>query len=151
MAETITVRFGKKDFYHISAVVRRPEVRSGSKRLQSVLFITLARTAIFLQLEKIAPADMADYSNVAPPSSNAGGGMNDAFKDALQRARQVSTLKASESISYLQAFRLKWTRNVTSSLADVLTWGLDALQQRGFSCVHFFVYFIYFLLFNFKA
>lgn len=34
-------------------------------------------------------ADMADYSSVAPPSSNAGGGMNDAFKDALQRARQV--------------------------------------------------------------
>ncbi|XP_062259786.1 far upstream element-binding protein 1 isoform X8 [Platichthys flesus] len=32
---------------------------------------------------------MADYSNVAPPSSNSGGGMNDAFKDALQRARQV--------------------------------------------------------------
>lgn len=36
--------------------------------------------------------DMADYSNVAPPSSNAGGGMNDAFKDALQRARQVGML-----------------------------------------------------------
>ena len=35
-----------------------------------------------------APA-MADYSNVAPPSSNAPAGMNDAFKDALQRARQV--------------------------------------------------------------
>ncbi|KAK0132007.1 Far upstream element-binding protein 2 [Merluccius polli] len=34
---------------------------------------------------------MADYSNVAPPSSNAPGGMNDAFKDALQRARQVHT------------------------------------------------------------
>uniref|UniRef100_A0A672L3Q5 K Homology domain-containing protein n=1 Tax=Sinocyclocheilus grahami TaxID=75366 RepID=A0A672L3Q5_SINGR len=33
---------------------------------------------------------MADYSNVAPPSSNAGGGMNDAFKDALQRARQIA-------------------------------------------------------------
>ncbi len=64
---------------------------------------------------------MADYSNVAPPSSNAGGGMNDAFKDALQRARQVSTLKASENISYLQAFHLKLTRNVTSSLANVLT------------------------------
>lgn len=64
---------------------------------------------------------MADYSNVAPPSSNAGGGMNDAFKDALQRARQVSTLKASESISYLQAFRLKSTRNVTRLLAKVLT------------------------------
>lgn len=34
-------------------------------------------------------AVMADYSSVAPPSSSAGGGMNDAFKDALQRARQV--------------------------------------------------------------
>ncbi|XP_056327802.1 far upstream element-binding protein 1 isoform X2 [Danio aesculapii] len=33
---------------------------------------------------------MADYSNVAPPSSNAGAGMNDAFKDALQRARQIA-------------------------------------------------------------
>ncbi|XP_041126773.1 far upstream element-binding protein 1-like isoform X4 [Polyodon spathula] len=33
---------------------------------------------------------MADYSNVAPPSSGAGGGMNDAFKDALQRARQIA-------------------------------------------------------------
>lgn len=32
---------------------------------------------------------MADYSSVAPPSSNNGAGMNDAFKDALQRARQV--------------------------------------------------------------
>lgn len=38
-------------------------------------------------------ADMADYSSVAPPSSNAGGGMNDAFKDALQRARQVGKEK----------------------------------------------------------
>ena len=35
---------------------------------------------------------MADYSNVAPPSSNAPAGMNDAFKDALQRARQVLRL-----------------------------------------------------------
>ncbi|XP_063742676.1 far upstream element-binding protein 1 isoform X8 [Eleginops maclovinus] len=34
---------------------------------------------------------MADYSSVAPPSSNSGAGMNDAFKDALQRARQVRT------------------------------------------------------------
>ncbi|MGH0152983.1 UNVERIFIED_CONTAM: hypothetical protein FKN15_059546 [Acipenser sinensis] len=33
---------------------------------------------------------MADYSNVAPPSSGSGGGMNDAFKDALQRARQIA-------------------------------------------------------------
>lgn len=37
-------------------------------------------------------AEMADYSSVAPPSSNAGGGMNDAFKDALQRARQVKRI-----------------------------------------------------------
>ena len=37
-------------------------------------------------------AAMADYSNVAPPSSNAPAGMNDAFKDALQRARQVLRL-----------------------------------------------------------
>uniref|UniRef100_A0A673N6H8 Far upstream element-binding protein 1-like n=1 Tax=Sinocyclocheilus rhinocerous TaxID=307959 RepID=A0A673N6H8_9TELE len=50
---------------------------------------------------------MADYSNVAPPSSNAGGGMNDAFKDALQRARQVSALKASKNISCLQTLHLK--------------------------------------------
>ncbi|KAL3055529.1 hypothetical protein OYC64_018242 [Pagothenia borchgrevinki] len=33
---------------------------------------------------------MADYSSVAPPSSNSGPGMNDAFKDALQRARQIA-------------------------------------------------------------
>uniref|UniRef100_A0A8C9RLD8 Far upstream element (FUSE) binding protein 1 n=1 Tax=Scleropages formosus TaxID=113540 RepID=A0A8C9RLD8_SCLFO len=33
---------------------------------------------------------MADYSSVAPPSSNSAGGMNDAFKDALQRARQIA-------------------------------------------------------------
>uniref|UniRef100_A0A3Q1J2E4 K Homology domain-containing protein n=1 Tax=Anabas testudineus TaxID=64144 RepID=A0A3Q1J2E4_ANATE len=39
---------------------------------------------------------MADYSSVAPPSSNAGGGMNDAFKDALQRARQ--NLKPCDSV-----------------------------------------------------
>ncbi|KAF3857957.1 hypothetical protein F7725_011158 [Dissostichus mawsoni] len=35
-------------------------------------------------------SDMADYSSVAPPSSNSGPGMNDAFKDALQRARQIA-------------------------------------------------------------
>ncbi|KAJ3594365.1 hypothetical protein NHX12_003672 [Muraenolepis orangiensis] len=33
---------------------------------------------------------MADYSNVAPPASGAPAGMNDAFKDALQRARQIA-------------------------------------------------------------
>lgn len=38
---------------------------------------------------------MADYSTVPPPSSGSAGGggggvVNDAFKDALQRARQVS-------------------------------------------------------------
>ncbi|XP_053324831.1 far upstream element-binding protein 1 isoform X2 [Spea bombifrons] len=34
---------------------------------------------------------MADYSTVPPPSSgNSGAGVNDAFKDALQRARQIA-------------------------------------------------------------
>lgn len=46
-------------------------------------------SAILLQYRKKCVAVMADYSSVAPPSSNAGAGMNDAFKDALQRARQV--------------------------------------------------------------
>ncbi|XP_058654833.1 far upstream element-binding protein 1 isoform X5 [Onychostoma macrolepis] len=41
---------------------------------------------------------MADYSNVAPPSSNAGGGMNDAFKDALQRARQIAAKIGGDGI-----------------------------------------------------
>ncbi|XP_057189349.1 far upstream element-binding protein 1 isoform X2 [Triplophysa rosa] len=40
---------------------------------------------------------MADYSSVAPPSSNAGGGMNDAFKDALQRARQIAAKIGGET------------------------------------------------------
>lgn len=49
-----------------------------------------AEAAIFsLHEKKSGASDMADYSNVAPPSANNGGGMNDAFKDALQRARQV--------------------------------------------------------------
>lgn len=48
-------------------------------------------------------AEMADYSSVAPPSSNAGGGMNDAFKDALQRARQVrSTIWAKKLYKYYE-------------------------------------------------
>uniref|UniRef100_A0A673N3A3 Far upstream element-binding protein 1-like n=1 Tax=Sinocyclocheilus rhinocerous TaxID=307959 RepID=A0A673N3A3_9TELE len=65
---------------------------------------------------------MADYSNVAPPSSNAGGGMNDAFKDALQRARQVSALKASKNISCLQTLHLKIDikRSQLVTLANVL-------------------------------
>ncbi|XP_056388596.1 far upstream element-binding protein 1 isoform X4 [Hyla sarda] len=33
---------------------------------------------------------MADYSTVPPPSSGATGAVNDAFKDALQRARQIA-------------------------------------------------------------
>ncbi|XP_024922136.1 far upstream element-binding protein 1 isoform X4 [Cynoglossus semilaevis] len=43
--------------------------------------------------------DMADYSNVAPPSSNAGGGMNDAFKDALQRARQIAAKIGGDGVA----------------------------------------------------
>uniref|UniRef100_A0AAX7VFT4 K Homology domain-containing protein n=1 Tax=Astatotilapia calliptera TaxID=8154 RepID=A0AAX7VFT4_ASTCA len=42
---------------------------------------------------------MADYSNVAPPSSNAGGGMNDAFKDALQRARQIAAKIGGDGVA----------------------------------------------------
>lgn len=45
--------------------------------------------------------DMSDYSTVPPPSSGApggggggGGAVNDAFKDALQRARQVCITSA---------------------------------------------------------
>ncbi|CAJ0967134.1 unnamed protein product [Ranitomeya imitator] len=33
---------------------------------------------------------MADYSTVPPPNSGSTGGVNDAFKDALQRARQIA-------------------------------------------------------------
>ncbi|XP_075143154.1 far upstream element-binding protein 1 isoform X4 [Leptodactylus fuscus] len=33
---------------------------------------------------------MADYSTVPPPNSGSGGAVNDAFKDALQRARQIA-------------------------------------------------------------
>uniref|UniRef100_A0A8C2J7L0 K Homology domain-containing protein n=1 Tax=Cyprinus carpio TaxID=7962 RepID=A0A8C2J7L0_CYPCA len=43
---------------------------------------------------------MADYSNVAPPSSNAGGGMNDAFKDALQRARQIAAKIGGDGVPH---------------------------------------------------
>lgn len=50
---------------------------------------------------------MADYSSVAPPSSNAGGGMNDAFKDALQRARQVSMTNESDNISHFEVLNGK--------------------------------------------
>uniref|UniRef100_A0A8C5GKB5 K Homology domain-containing protein n=1 Tax=Gouania willdenowi TaxID=441366 RepID=A0A8C5GKB5_GOUWI len=42
---------------------------------------------------------MSDYSNVAPPSSNSGGGMNDAFKDALQRARQIAAKIGGDGVS----------------------------------------------------
>lgn len=50
---------------------------------------------------------MADYSNVAPPSSNAGGGMNDAFKDALQRARQVSLIIECINVPHFEVLTCK--------------------------------------------
>ncbi|XP_061879256.1 far upstream element-binding protein 1 [Entelurus aequoreus] len=40
---------------------------------------------------------MSDYSSVAPPSS--GGGMNDAFKDALQRARQIAAKIGGDGVA----------------------------------------------------
>ncbi|XP_064416376.1 far upstream element-binding protein 1 isoform X4 [Latimeria chalumnae] len=46
---------------------------------------------------------MADYSSVAPPSSAAGGGVNDAFKDALQRARQIAAKIGSDTGSTLNS------------------------------------------------
>uniref|UniRef100_G3PW84 Far upstream element (FUSE) binding protein 1 n=1 Tax=Gasterosteus aculeatus aculeatus TaxID=481459 RepID=G3PW84_GASAC len=42
---------------------------------------------------------MADYSSVAPPSSNNGAGMNDAFKDALQRARQIAAKIGGDGVA----------------------------------------------------
>uniref|UniRef100_A0A3B4A2P8 K Homology domain-containing protein n=1 Tax=Periophthalmus magnuspinnatus TaxID=409849 RepID=A0A3B4A2P8_9GOBI len=42
---------------------------------------------------------MADYSSVAPPSSNAAGGMNDAFQDALQRARQIAAKIGGDGVA----------------------------------------------------
>ncbi|XP_077580074.1 far upstream element-binding protein 1 isoform X2 [Stigmatopora nigra] len=42
-------------------------------------------------------SDMADYSSVAPPSG--GGGMNDAFKDALQRARQIAAKIGGDGVA----------------------------------------------------
>ncbi|KAM9720078.1 far upstream element-binding protein 1 isoform 1-T1 [Menidia menidia] len=42
---------------------------------------------------------MADYSSVAPPSSNTGAGMNDAFKDALQRARQIAAKIGGDGVA----------------------------------------------------
>uniref|UniRef100_A0AAY4B7M4 K Homology domain-containing protein n=1 Tax=Denticeps clupeoides TaxID=299321 RepID=A0AAY4B7M4_9TELE len=42
---------------------------------------------------------MADYSSVAPPSANNGGGMNDAFKDALQRARQIAAKIGGDGVT----------------------------------------------------
>uniref|UniRef100_A0A3B3DYD6 Far upstream element (FUSE) binding protein 1 n=1 Tax=Oryzias melastigma TaxID=30732 RepID=A0A3B3DYD6_ORYME len=46
---------------------------------------------------------MADYSSVAPPSSNSGGGMNDAFKDALQRARQIAAKIGGDGVAAPQS------------------------------------------------
>ncbi|KAG8555317.1 hypothetical protein GDO81_017668 [Engystomops pustulosus] len=40
---------------------------------------------------------MADYSTVPPPNSGAGGAVNDAFKDALQRARQIAAKIGGDS------------------------------------------------------
>lgn len=54
--------------------------------------------------EKKCVAVMADYSSVAPPSSNAGGGMNDAFKDALQRARQVIVQLLQKTITFVSKY-----------------------------------------------
>uniref|UniRef100_A0A3P9HJD0 Far upstream element (FUSE) binding protein 1 n=2 Tax=Oryzias latipes TaxID=8090 RepID=A0A3P9HJD0_ORYLA len=48
-------------------------------------------------------AEMADYSSVAPPSSNSGGGMNDAFKDALQRARQIAAKIGGDGVAAPQS------------------------------------------------
>ncbi|XP_051984406.1 far upstream element-binding protein 1-like isoform X1 [Xyrauchen texanus] len=42
---------------------------------------------------------MSDYSSVAPPSSNSGGGVNDAFKDALQRARQIAAKIGGDGVA----------------------------------------------------
>ncbi|XP_030062385.1 far upstream element-binding protein 1 isoform X1 [Microcaecilia unicolor] len=40
---------------------------------------------------------MADYSTVPPPNAGAPGGVNDAFKDALQRARQIAAKIGGDS------------------------------------------------------
>ncbi|XP_068095272.1 far upstream element-binding protein 1 isoform X1 [Hyperolius riggenbachi] len=42
-------------------------------------------------------SEMSDYSTVPPPNSAAGGGVNDAFKDALQRARQIAAKIGGDS------------------------------------------------------
>uniref|UniRef100_A0A3Q3FA09 Far upstream element (FUSE) binding protein 1 n=1 Tax=Labrus bergylta TaxID=56723 RepID=A0A3Q3FA09_9LABR len=57
------------------------------------------KPAILLRFSRRTAADMADYSSVAPPSSNAGGGMNDAFKDALQRARQIAAKIGGDGVA----------------------------------------------------
>ncbi|XP_020482477.2 far upstream element-binding protein 1 isoform X4 [Labrus bergylta] len=57
------------------------------------------KPAILLRFRRRTAADMADYSSVAPPSSNAGGGMNDAFKDALQRARQIAAKIGGDGVA----------------------------------------------------
>ncbi|XP_053549305.1 far upstream element-binding protein 1 isoform X2 [Bombina bombina] len=40
---------------------------------------------------------MSDYSSVPPPSTGSAAGANDAFKDALQRARQIAAKIGSET------------------------------------------------------
>ncbi|KAG9482968.1 far upstream element-binding protein 1 isoform X1 [Eleutherodactylus coqui] len=40
---------------------------------------------------------MADYSTVPPPNSGSAGAVNDAFKDALQRARQIAAKIGGDS------------------------------------------------------
>ncbi|KAA0718941.1 Far upstream element-binding protein 1 [Triplophysa tibetana] len=85
------------DFYLISARSFWAEEGSGSRHGCSQFSSSLSRlTAIFL-VQDDCFTDMADYSSVAPPSSNAGGGMNDAFKDALQRARQIAAKIGGET------------------------------------------------------
>ncbi|RXM35024.1 Far upstream element-binding protein 1 [Acipenser ruthenus] len=70
-------------------------MKSGVRGLYSGMGASFRQTAIFSFLTRVGctlgvKLRMADYSNVAPPSSGSGGGMNDAFKDALQRARQIA-------------------------------------------------------------
>ncbi|KAK7944876.1 hypothetical protein WMY93_000604 [Mugilogobius chulae] len=57
------------------------------------------QTASILSCWRWSRADMADYSSVAPPSSNAAGGMNDAFQDALQRARQIAAKIGGDGVA----------------------------------------------------
>lgn len=66
---------------------------------------------------------MADYSSVAPPSNNAGGGMNDAFKDALQRARQVGTPQEQDKVKNNVEI---WTKKATLAAFSAVTSGCPA-------------------------